>query len=171
MIIEEGKWYRRSDGKIVGPAEWRPTIALFPWSIAGRSYSKSGVNYEGSTYIVEEVPEPGSEAPSTPGSTITKQAALDKASAAVADRGLNYGAPEQNFARIARLWNAHLVNRYGASIDKHPSLALPHLDAADVAMLLAQVKMARLQNQPSHLDSWVDIAGYAACGAEIAGAQ
>ncbi|MFN7882545.1 MAG: DUF6378 domain-containing protein [bacterium] len=26
--------------------------------------------------------------------------------------------------------------------------------------------MARLKNSPNHRDSWVDLAGYAACGAE-----
>ena len=29
-------------------------------------------------------------------------------------------------------------------------------------------KMARLRHDPAHTDSWVDVAGYAACGAEVA---
>ena len=33
-------------------------------------------------------------------------------------------------------------------------------------MMMALMKIARLQNMPSHLDSWVDLAGYAACGGE-----
>jgi Domain of unknown function (DUF6378) len=32
----------------------------------------------------------------------------------------------------------------------------------------ADLKLARLENQPDHMDSWVDLAGYAACDAEIA---
>jgi hypothetical protein len=37
---------------------------------------------------------------------------------------------------------------------------------ADVAAMLALLKIARLQQSPNHRDSWVDLAGYAACGAE-----
>jgi hypothetical protein len=33
---------------------------------------------------------------------------------------------------------------------------------------MALVKIARLANSPDHMDSWIDIAGYAACGGEIA---
>ena len=85
---------------------------------------------------------------------------LEKAIHAVGDRGLNYGKPEDNFDRIARLWNVHLTNR-GMN-------ALFHLTATDVAVMCALLKIARLQHTPDHLDSWVDLAGYAACGAEIA---
>lgn len=90
-----------------------------------------------------------------------RAAVLEAASAAVADRGLNYGKPEDNFARIARLWNAHLVNRG----------LIPFADyglaPADVALMLGNVKQARLANDSSHADSWIDLAGYAACGAEV----
>jgi hypothetical protein len=85
---------------------------------------------------------------------------LQAAGKAVADRGLNYGNPEDNFLRIARLWNAHLLNRnllkfsYGVT-------------EADVAIMLGQVKDARLANDPTHADSWIDKAGYAACGGEV----
>jgi hypothetical protein len=30
------------------------------------------------------------------------------------------------------------------------------------------LKVARLMHTPGHVDSWVDIAGYAACGADVA---
>lgn len=76
---------------------------------------------------------------------------------AVGDRGLNYGTPEDNFNRIARLWNAHLDNR------SHRS----ELDASDVAMMMALMKIARLENDETHLDSWIDLAGYAACGGDL----
>jgi hypothetical protein len=88
---------------------------------------------------------------------MTKAELLDAAKAAVADRGLNYGKPEDNFGRIADLWSVHLENR-----------GIPaELTPADVAAMMVLLKIARLQNDPSHLDSWTDIAGYAACGAEI----
>lgn len=92
---------------------------------------------------------------------VTKRAVLEKATEAVADRGLNYGRPEDNFDRIARRWNVHVLNRYGAGA--------PQLDAIDVALMMDDVKSARLENSPHHVDSWIDKAGYAACGGEIAG--
>lgn len=95
--------------------------------------------------------------PSSP-KTITKEELLDRAKATVADRGLNYGKPKDNFARIARYWNVHLQNRYG-----EPTA----IDAVDVALMMNLMKVARLDNEPRHLDSWIDMAGYAACGANI----
>lgn len=92
---------------------------------------------------------------------MTKQEVLDTAKAAVADRGLNYGSPEDNFGRIALLWLTHLENRYGDG-----TLGWK-LDAHDVAMMMVLMKVARLENDPGHMDSWVDIAGYAACGGNL----
>jgi hypothetical protein len=89
----------------------------------------------------------------------TKHEVLDLAKEATADRGLNYGKPEANFDRIAARWRAHLLNRFGADLA---------IDGASVAMMMIDVKLARLENCAGHLDSYVDIAGYAACGAEIA---
>lgn len=63
-----------------------------------------------------------------------------------------YGGPEDNFKRIADLWSAYLNGQAIAT--------------TDVANMLALLKIARLKNSPDHRDSWVDIAGYAACGAE-----
>lgn len=92
---------------------------------------------------------------------------LDSAKRAVSQRNTNYGRPENNFERIARRWNAHLANidhvvwRDGKLVE---------LTGVDVAMMLVDVKIARLENNPTHNDSWIDIAGYAACGAEVASA-
>jgi hypothetical protein len=89
---------------------------------------------------------------------ISKAATLELATAAVADRGLNYGRPEDNFQRIADRWTAHVRNCGGTF----------KFTASNVAVMMIDVKLARLENTPSHLDSWVDLAGYAACGANIA---
>lgn len=83
---------------------------------------------------------------------------LDAALSAVKTRGQAYGTPENNFLRIARRWNVHLLNRYGARVE---------LDQTDVAAMMADLKLARLEETPSHQDSWTDLAGYAACGAEV----
>jgi len=79
---------------------------------------------------------------------------LDKAKEIVnGARQENYGSPEKNFANIALYWSVYL------SRDIKPT---------DVALMMVLMKLARLQNKPDHDDSWIDIAGYAANGAEIA---
>lgn len=88
----------------------------------------------------------------------TKRDILEAAIVATADRGLNYGSPEDNFTRIARRWQVHFRNRH--------DLEVP-VDAHDVAMMMADLKLARLENKPDHADSWVDLAGYAACGGSM----
>jgi hypothetical protein len=69
------------------------------------------------------------------------------------ERANTYGGPEDSFRTISALWSAYL------------KMSAPLL-TADVAAMLALLKIARLQQSPGHRDSWVDLAGYAACGAE-----
>jgi hypothetical protein len=85
---------------------------------------------------------------------------LEEAIETLEARGKPYGGAEDNFERIARLWNAHLANRYNAH-------AILKLDPWDVALMMILLKTARLANDPYHRDSWVDIAGYAACGGAL----
>lgn len=63
----------------------------------------------------------------------------------------DYGSPEDNFAVIAALWTAY------TGTDVTPK---------DVAMMMALLKIARAKAD-SKPDTYVDLAGYAACGAEI----
>ena len=71
------------------------------------------------------------------------------------DRNLLYGEPEDNFLRIATLWNAYLGKI--------------HVTSYDVAVMMCLFKIARLQSSAfESIDSWVDLIGYAACGGEIA---
>ena len=69
------------------------------------------------------------------------------------DRQDDYGTPQQNFKRIAALWE--------------PIFGKP-VTPAQVALALTQLKIARLIHTPNHADSWVDAAGYIAIGAELA---
>ena len=41
-----------------------------------------------------------------------------------------------------------------------------NLSSADVAAMMIMLKVARVRNGKAKDDSWVDMAGYAACGAE-----
>jgi hypothetical protein len=75
------------------------------------------------------------------------------------NRDDTYGPPEDSFDSIAALWNAYL------GIDS------PILESHDVAAMMALLKIARIRANPTHADSWADLAGYAACGAECAHGQ
>lgn len=68
-------------------------------------------------------------------------------------REQDYGTPENNFERIAELWSVYL------DFD---------ISAVDVAMMMALLKIARIAAGNDEEDSFVDLAGYAACAAEIA---
>jgi Domain of unknown function (DUF6378) len=72
-------------------------------------------------------------------------------------RRVYYGSPEPNFRRIAARWSAHLGGR----------LVGGHLTPADIAIMMIDVKLSRLAEFPSHADSWLDVAGYSACGFEV----
>lgn len=65
----------------------------------------------------------------------------------------SYGHPENNFGRIADLWNAYLSNKPGGPMPITPQ---------DTALMMVLLKVARLLESPNHRDSVVDIAGYAA---------
>jgi len=82
-----------------------------------------------------------------------KVEALREAISAVEERGENYGSVRENHLRIARLWSVVLGQ------DVTPE---------QVALCMTCLKVARLIETPDHEDSWIDIAGYGACGVEIA---
>ena len=71
-------------------------------------------------------------------------------------REQDYGSPEDSFGTIAELWTAYTGYTF---------------QPGDVAVMMALLKVARLSNSPNHMDSWVDLAGYAACGGEICGGK
>ena len=68
------------------------------------------------------------------------------------DRNKDYSSPQANFDQTAELWSAYMGHQFSAH---------------DVAVMMILVKVARLTTSPGKLDNWVDIAGYAACGAEV----
>ena len=68
-------------------------------------------------------------------------------------REQDYGAPEDSFKLIGDLWSAYLGT---------------HITAKDVAMMMALLKIARIRGGRGTADSFIDLAGYAACGGEIA---
>ena len=69
-----------------------------------------------------------------------------------------YGEPEDSFGTIASFWSAYLAARRCTEIRPF-----------DVAAMMALLKIARIAHSGgTHVDSWIDLAGYAGCGAETA---
>lgn len=67
------------------------------------------------------------------------------------EREQDYGTPEDSFSLIADLWTAYTGFE---------------LSSKDVAMMMALLKIARIK-KGDKADSFVDLAGYAACAGEI----
>jgi hypothetical protein len=69
------------------------------------------------------------------------------------DRAATHGDAEDSFAKLAAIWGARL----GVSIR-----------ADQVAIMMLDLKTVRAWDNPKHKDNWIDMAGYAACGGEVA---
>jgi hypothetical protein len=81
---------------------------------------------------------------------------LDDAKGDVSSNRMNvYGSPQQNYERIATLWNAYFIG-----LGEDAAL----VSEKDVAVCMILVKIARIMQTPSHYDTWKDIAGYGAVG-------
>jgi hypothetical protein len=89
---------------------------------------------------------------------------LSTASKTVVEKSETYGRPYANHKRIADLWKSYLDgsihNRFGTD-------GSPHIGPHDVAIMMMLVKISRLENDPRSVDSWMDLAGYAAVGMSI----
>ena len=85
---------------------------------------------------------------------MTRKECLDAAAGCVLqDRNASYGGPEDSFGVIANFWSVYLGRK-----------VYPH----DVAMMMALLKIARIKGNHGYADGYIDLAGYAACGAECA---
>lgn len=78
---------------------------------------------------------------------------LKHAASVVEKRRAAYGEPSEAMAAIAKRWSLTL----GVSVS-----------AAQVVLCLIDLKLTRLARDPKHLDSQVDVAGYAAMLREVA---
>jgi len=78
---------------------------------------------------------------------------LDDAKGLILDRGADYGTPAINHLRIARLWSTYLDH---------------HIEPNEVAICMALVKIARIQESPNHTDSYKDGCSYIALAGQIA---
>jgi len=85
---------------------------------------------------------------------MNRKECLDAAAEAVLkNRQATYGPPESSFADTAVVWSVIV----GFEIKPW-----------QVPLMLAGLKVVRAKASPQHADNWADLAGYAACGAELA---
>lgn len=89
----------------------------------------------------------------------TRKRVLSEAERCVCgQREQDYGTPEDSFQKIGTFWTAYLN-------------CAVKIGAEDVAAMMALLKIARISENPQHMDSWVDGCGYFSCGGEIAGKE
>lgn len=70
----------------------------------------------------------------------------------ITQRGEEYGDAAPSFTRAAILASTILGRR---------------MSAYDISVVMMAVKMSRINNQPDHLDSWVDLTAYASFAAQF----
>jgi hypothetical protein len=73
------------------------------------------------------------------------------------DRAAQHGDKFENHQNIAALWNAFLDNRVARE-----------LQASEIALMIALLKIARTQTGAFNADDFLDLAGYAAVAFECA---
>lgn len=91
---------------------------------------------------------------------MTKSEFLDEVKRIVAEREGQHGKPADTFKAIAAAWSAYLTAVVGVPV---------MLREEDVAMMMVELKVHRFAGgQGTHMDTLLDIAGYAACAGELA---
>ena len=83
---------------------------------------------------------------------MTGEELLTHAGSIVRDRRRTYGEPLDLFERVAERWSQVVGTK---------------VTPVQVALCLADLKLARLTMDPTHLDSQADVAGYIACLREV----
>ena len=94
---------------------------------------------------------------------MTREDTLNQALSCICgSREEDYGTPEDNFKVVAQFWEVYLKNRC-VSTD-----GLVDICPEDIANMMALLKIARMATGKDTADNYVDLAGYAALGGEIA---
>jgi hypothetical protein len=177
ITLEEGKYYRTRDGDFLGPYtafEGSNDIMWVKGDYDTSRYTngRMNVDYERGGDLISECVSVSDTADAIaytfsgfdPAATPDiKTTIADEAKRIVSGaRRSAYGKPEDNFERIARLWQAHFANTGRAEAA---------VTAGDISVLMVLMKIGRIAESPAHYDSWVDVVGYALTGAEVNGVK
>lgn len=90
------------------------------------------------------------------------------------DRNAQYGEPNADFQRTAMFWNEYLCGVAERKMQNASEQELENLldtlccliDSHDIAWMMILMKASRSTVSPTKEDHYVDVAGYAACGAD-----
>lgn len=119
----------------------------------------SQVMWAGAEVTVSSEPANNSTSANYGGTSLRSGLLQDAEDVITGDRNNSYGDPHQDFARTASILTAM------GFVFLDPEEVFD-IQAHHVAMILAAVKLSRLAWDPGKRDSWLDLAGYAACGYE-----
>ena len=115
---------------------------------------------EGGWEKLAEISNPAAAMRAEAAQSMSKTAFLDKVKDIVAEREGQHGKPTDTFKAIAATWSVYLTAIVGAPV---------MLREEDVAMMMVELKVQRFAGgQGTHMDTLLDIAGYAACAGELA---
>ena len=148
-MVKVGDWVKvhedANGGENVPPFVVRVRVAKDNGTVYVETDEYCNVWFEGQYDVV---PSLGDPAPSV------KREILERAITLImGDREEDYGEAHKNFSDIAALWSVVL------GVDVQPW---------QVAACMSQLKLARAIKTPTHVDSWVDMAGYVGLAAELA---
>ena len=116
--------------------------------------------------IEDDQPEQEAKADHERANRVKREEILQKAKECVCgQRGQDYGKAENNFETIGLMWGVYLNAAHPEYTKNFP---INLIKAQDVAVMMALLKIARIATGTGTEDSFIDLAGYAACGGEIA---
>ena len=126
--------------------------------LSKENWCKSKLLNESRKLILSLLEKPSVDARPEPEPWTRKRVLSEAERCVCGQREQDYGTPENSFQKIGTFWTAYL--NYAVKID-----------AEDVAAMMALLKIARISENPQHMDNWVDGCGYFSCGGEIAGKE
>ena len=107
---------------------------------------------EARDYILSLLEKQNADARPKPEPWTRKRVLREAEKCVCGEREQDYGTPEDNFDRIAKMWSAYM------GVEFNP---------VDVSMFMVMLKAARIKSGGGTMDSFVDGCGYFSCGGEI----
>lgn len=160
--VVAGSWYvgqrvtgvSAYDGRVyTGTIEWESEPVRIGEPVVRVKTSGSYVTLLVRT-LTDDTPQP--DPPST------RERVLDEAKKLITgDRNKSYGSPVQNFTNTAELWTTQFRHLLKDGVE---------FEASHVAQAMVLLKMARMVAGAKE-DNWIDVAGYAGCGAQCDAAE